>query len=233
MRSGCRRSTRRPDSTSVTTSATTPPSTRCFGTEVDFDRLVAEAHRRGHAGRPRPGDEPHERSAPWFQASRQSREGPFADWYLWRDPAGFGEHGQPLPPNNWVSFFGGPGLGVGAATRPVLPAHVPAPAAGLNWRNPAVEAAQFAMVRDWLDRGVDGFRLDVFNVFLKHPDLVANPAAGGARRRGPARSTSTIATSPTSSIFSGDSGTSSTNTRVGSPSASCSTAARTAPRSSR
>ena len=50
----------------------------------------------------------------------------------------------------------------------------------LNWRNPAVEAAQFAMVRGWLDRGVDGFRLDVFNVFLKHPDLLANPEVDGA-----------------------------------------------------
>ncbi len=49
----------------------------------------------------------------------------------------------------------------------------------LNWRNPAVEAAQFRMVRGWLERGVDGFRLDVFNVFLKHPDLLANPSARG------------------------------------------------------
>ena len=50
----------------------------------------------------------------------------------------------------------------------------------LNWRNPAVEAAQFAMVRGWLDRGVDGFRLDVFNAFLKHPELLANPEIDGA-----------------------------------------------------
>ena len=50
----------------------------------------------------------------------------------------------------------------------------------LNWRNPAVEQAQFDMVRGWLDRGVDGFRLDVFNAFLKHPELLANPEIEGA-----------------------------------------------------
>ena len=45
----------------------------------------------------------------WFQASRASRDGPFADWYLWRDPAGFDADGTPQPPNNWLSFFGGSG----------------------------------------------------------------------------------------------------------------------------
>ncbi len=150
-----------------------------FGTEVDFDRLVTEAHRRGmrvvldlvmnHTS------DQHR----WFQASRQSREGPFADWYLWRDPAGFGEHGQPLPPNNWVSFFGGPAW-AWDPQRGQFYQHTFLPQQpDVNWRNPAVEAAQFAMVRHWLDRGVDGFRLDVFNVFLKHPDLIANPPQEG------------------------------------------------------
>ena len=150
-----------------------------FGTEDDFDRLVAEAHRRGmrivldlvmnhtsdqHA---------------WFQASRQSRKGPFADWYIWRDPADFDTDGSPLPPNNWVSFFGGPAW-AWEPKRNQFYLHTFLPQQpDLNWRHPAVEAAQFAMVRQWLERGVDGFRLDVFNVFLKHPDLLANPVRAG------------------------------------------------------
>jgi alpha-glucosidase len=80
-----------------------------FGTEADFDRLVAEAHRRGirvvldlvmnHTS------DAHR----WFESSRTDRAGPYADWYIWRDPAGTAPHGEKLPPNNWVSFFGGPG----------------------------------------------------------------------------------------------------------------------------
>ncbi|HET7169012.1 MAG TPA: alpha-amylase family glycosyl hydrolase [Candidatus Limnocylindrales bacterium] len=150
-----------------------------FGSEADFDRLVREAHRRGirivmdlvmnHTS------DQH----PWFIASRASREGPYADWYLWRDPAGTDRRGRPLPPNDWVSWFGGPGWtyepGRGQFYHHTFLAEQPE----LDWRNPAVVAAQFAMVRGWLARGVDGFRLDTFNVFLKHPDALANP-----RRRG-------------------------------------------------
>ena len=151
-----------------------------FGTEADFDRLVAEAHRRGmrlildlvmnHTS---------DRSA-WFEASRQSRDNPYADWYLWRDPAGFGADGTPLPPNNWVSFFGGPGWTWEPRRGQFYQHTFLAQQPDLNWREPAVEAAQWAMVRGWLDRGVDGFRLDVFNAFLKHPDLPSNPEQPGS-----------------------------------------------------
>lgn len=150
-----------------------------FGTEDDFDRLVDEAHRRGvrvildlvmnHTSD----------AHPWFQASRASRDGPYADWYLWRDPLGYDEHGRPLPPNNWLSWFGGPAWewdeGRGQFYMHTFLVEQPE----LNWRNPAVEAAQFDMVRGWLARGVDGFRLDVFNAFLKHPELRANPEIEG------------------------------------------------------
>src|SRR5438105_462910 len=78
-----------------------------FGTMADFDRLVDEAHRRGlrvildlvlnHTS-----DE-----HPWFIDSRRSRDNPHADWYIWRDPAGYDRRGRPRPPNNWVSYFGG------------------------------------------------------------------------------------------------------------------------------
>ena len=68
----------------------------------------------------------------------------------------------------------------------------------LNWRNPAVEAAQWDMVRGWLGRGVDGFRLDVFNAFLKDPELRDNPVVDGRLAVGPARASSTTSTRPTS-----------------------------------
>jgi alpha-glucosidase len=151
-----------------------------FGKDADFDRLVAEAHRRGvrvildlvmnhtsdqHA---------------WFQASRASREGPYADWYLWLDPSGWDADGRPLPPNNWLSWFGGSAWEWDAGREQFYMHTFLVEQPELNWRNPAVEQAQFDMVRGWLDRGVDGFRLDVFNAFLKHPELLANPEIDGA-----------------------------------------------------
>jgi alpha-glucosidase len=150
-----------------------------FGTEADFDRLVAEAHRRGlriildlvmnHTS------DKH----PWFEASRQSREGPYADWYMWRDPAGFDRPGRPRRPNNWVSFFGGSAW-TWEPRRGQFYLHTfLTQQPDVNWRNPDVEQAMFDMVDGWLDRGVDGFRLDVFNAFLKDPELRSNP-----RRRG-------------------------------------------------
>jgi alpha-glucosidase len=151
-----------------------------FGSEADFDRLVDSAHQRGirvildlvmnHTS------DQH----PWFQASRASREGPYADWYLWRDPSGYAEDGRPLPPNNWLSWFGGPAWEWDARRGQFYMHTFLVEQPELNWRNPAVEAAQFDMVRGWLARGVDGFRLDVFNAFLKHPELRANPEIEGA-----------------------------------------------------
>lgn len=146
-----------------------------LGTEADFDRLVQAAHDRGlrvildlvmnhtsdqHA---------------WFQASRASREGPFADFYLWRDPSGRDADGQPLPPNNWLSFFGGSAWQYEPAREQFYMHTFLVEQPELNWRHPAVEEAQLRMVRGWLDRGVDGFRLDVFNIFLKDPELPSNP----------------------------------------------------------
>jgi alpha-glucosidase len=150
-----------------------------MGTEADFDQLVAEAHDRGirvlldlvmnHTSD----------AHPWFVSARASRTGPHADWYLFRDPSGVEPHGGPLPPNNWVSFFGGPGW-EWEARRDQLYYHTFLPEQPeLDWRIPAVEAAQWAMVRGWLGRGVDGFRLDVFNAFLKDPDLRDNPTQAG------------------------------------------------------
>jgi alpha-glucosidase len=151
-----------------------------FGSEADFDRLVDEAHRRGirvvldlvmnHTS-----DAHH-----WFQGSRAGRDGPFADWYLWRDASGRDAEGRPLPPNNWVSFFGGPGWQWEPARDQFYYHTFLVEQPELDWRARGLEAALFGMVRGWLDRGVDGFRLDVFNIFLKHADLPSNPVRPGA-----------------------------------------------------
>jgi alpha-glucosidase len=149
-----------------------------FGTEADFDRLVACAHELGirvvldlvmnHTS-----DE-----HPWFQASRR-RQAPYADWYLWADGAGPDRRGRPRPPNGWVSWFGGPGWTFDEVRGQWFHHTFLAEQPELDWRVPAVEAAQWSMVRGWLERGVDGFRLDTFNVFLKHVDLLENPRAHG------------------------------------------------------
>lgn len=159
-----------------------------FGTMADFDRLVTGAHERGikvvldlvmnhtsdqHA---------------WFRDSRTGPASAHADWYLWRDPAGW-RRGRPIPPNNWASFFGGSGW-TWDPTRKQFYLHTfLKEQPDLNWREPAVRTAQLAMVRDWLARGVDGFRLDVFNTFYKDPNLASNPPRtppprGLARLRG-------------------------------------------------
>jgi alpha-glucosidase len=150
-----------------------------FGTDADFDRLIGATHRRGmrlildlvlnHTS---------DRHA-WFEASRQSRVNPYADWYIWRDPAGTAKDGQRIPPNNWVSFFGGSAWAWEPRREQFYLHTFLVEQPDLNWRNPKVEAAQLDVVRSWLDRGVDGFRLDVFNVFLKHPELLANPEQEG------------------------------------------------------
>jgi len=153
-----------------------------FGTEADFAELVAQAHRRGirivldlvlnhtsdqHA---------------WFRASRASRSGPHADWYLWRDPAGQDDEGRPLPPNNWLSYFGGSAWRFEPARGQFYLHTFLTEQPDLNWRNPEVHAAQLAIVAGWLERGVDGFRLDVFNLFVKDAELRSNPARAGGLR---------------------------------------------------
>jgi alpha-glucosidase len=145
-----------------------------FGTLDDFDRLVAEAHRRGirimldlvmnHTSS----------AHRWFEESRRDPGGPFGDWYLWRDgvPDRFGRLRKP---NNWTSFFGGSAW-TWDDVRGQFYMHTFLPEQpDVNWRNPAVREEMLRMVRGWLDRGVDGFRLDVFNAFFKDPELTSNP----------------------------------------------------------
>jgi alpha-glucosidase len=154
-----------------------------FGTMADFTRLVSEAHRRGmriildlvmnHTSD----------AHPWFAESRSSRTNSKADWYLWGDPAGFDRRGRPRRPNNWVSYFGGPAWTWDERRGQFYMHTFLRQQPDLNWRNPAVRDEMWAIVRGWLDRGVDGFRLDVFNAFFKAESLASNPRRwlGGRR----------------------------------------------------
>jgi len=154
-----------------------------YGTLDDFQRLVEACHARGlkvvidlvlnHSSS----------QHPWFRASRSSRTGPYADWYIWRDSPGRSASGRRRPPNNWRSWFGGSAW-AWDETRGQYYHHTFLPEQpDLNWRNPAVREALLGVVRTWLDRGVDGFRLDVFNVFFKDAELRSNPRRIGGRGR--------------------------------------------------
>lgn len=141
-----------------------------FGTLADADRLVAEAHRLGlkvlidlvlaHTS-----DE-----HPWFKDSRISRDGPHADWYVWADPKPDGS-----PPNNWLSVFGGGAWGWEPRRRQYYLHHFLSHQPKLNLRHEPVVKALETIAAWWLDRGVDGFRLDAVDFMVGDPALTDNP----------------------------------------------------------
>ncbi|MCG2770217.1 MAG: DUF3459 domain-containing protein [Anaerolineae bacterium] len=147
-----------------------------FGTLEDFGRLVEEAHKRGirivmdwvmnHSS--------HEHA--WFVESRSSRDNPKRDWYIWHDGGGPGK-----PPNNWQAVFGGSSWTWDEATGQYY-LHLFLPEQpDLNWRNPEIHEALFDELHFWLDRGVDGFRLDVASAYYKDAELRNNPFRLGLR----------------------------------------------------
>ncbi|ATY61965.1 Alpha amylase [Cordyceps militaris] len=160
-----------------------------YGDIADVDTLKDKLHERGmklvldlvmnHTS------DQHE----WFQASRKSKDNPYRDWYIWRPPR-YDAHGQRQPPNNWDSHFQGerPSNQPPPPPSQQPPAHTQAAGSAweydeatdeyylrlfareqpdLNWENPAVRAACYDTTRFWLDRGADGFRLDVINFISK------------------------------------------------------------------
>jgi alpha-glucosidase len=133
-----------------------------FGAMADFDRLLSETHRRGMKLLldlvPNHTSSAH----PWFVASRSSREDPKRDWYIWRDPAPDGG-----PPNNWLSFFGGPAWTFDQKTGQYYLHQFVTQQPELNYRNPRVLEAMLDVMHFWLDKGVDGFRVDVIWLMLK------------------------------------------------------------------
>ncbi|MEP7019830.1 MAG: alpha-amylase family glycosyl hydrolase [Pseudonocardiales bacterium] len=141
-----------------------------FGTLDDFDELIEQAHARGIRiiadYVPNHTSDQH----PWFVESRSSRTSPKRDWYVWRD-------GKPdgLPPNNWTSEAGGSVWQRDAATgQYFLHSHL-VQQPDLNWRNDELCAAMLDVLRFWLDRGVDGFRIDVAHLLMKDPEFRDNP----------------------------------------------------------
>ncbi|MBD8553425.1 alpha-glucosidase [Rhizobium sp. CFBP 8762] len=142
-----------------------------FGTLSDFDNLIAEAHSLGlrvmidlvlsHTS------DQH----PWFKESKTSRDNDKADWYVWSDPKPDGS-----PPNNWLSIFGGSAWQWDATRLQYYLHNFLTSQPDLNLHNPDVQDALIATERFWLDRGVDGFRLDTINFYFHDKQLRDNPA---------------------------------------------------------
>nr|MBC7243809.1 alpha-glucosidase [Chloroflexota bacterium] len=132
-----------------------------YGTMADFQRFLDGAHQRGirvildlvlnHTSH----------LHPWFVESRSSRDNPKRDWYIWRD----GKDGQ--PPNNWYSAFGGPAWEYDPTTGQYYYHYFLKQQPDLNWHNPAVKEAMWKVVRFWLERGIDGFRLDAIGTIFE------------------------------------------------------------------
>ncbi len=152
-----------------------------FGSLAQLDDLIAALHARGmklvmdlvvnhtsdaHA---------------WFAESRSSRDSPKRDWYWWRPPRDGYAGGEPgAEPTNWASVFSGPAWAYDPTTGEYYLHIFAAEQPDLNWENPEVRQAVYAMMRWWLDRGVDGFRMDVINLISKVVSLPDDPAGNAS-----------------------------------------------------
>lgn len=148
-----------------------------FGTLADFERLIAEAHKRGikvllDAVLSHTSDE-----HAWFKESLAARDSRKADWYVWADPKPDG-----TAPNNWLSAFGGPAWSYHPARRQYYHHKFLRQQPKLNWHNEEARTAALRVLIAWLQRGVDGFRLDVANSYLHDAALADNPAVPLAKR---------------------------------------------------
>jgi len=150
-----------------------------YGTLADFDRLEQAAKQRGiriimdfvmnHTS------DQH----PWFVDSRSSRTATKRDWYMWHDGKAPG-----LPPNNWISTFGGSAWTFDAKTGQFYYHYFYPQQPDLNWHNPAVHEAMFDATRWWYKRGVAGFRLDAVDTLFEDPELRDNPVLPGLNKYG-------------------------------------------------
>ena len=143
-----------------------------YGDMADFDALIARAHALGlrviidqvlsHSS------DQH----PWFTESRASRDNPKSDWYIWADPKPDG-----TPPNNWIAIFGGSAWQFDPIRRQYYMHNFLTSQPDLNFHNPETVAALLDTMRFWLERGVDGFRLDTVNFYVHDDQLRDNPAS--------------------------------------------------------
>ncbi|MBE6481884.1 MAG: alpha-glucosidase [Actinomyces ruminicola] len=154
-----------------------------FGSLADIDALIEGLHARGmrlvmdlvvnHTS-----DE-----HPWFTASRSSKDGPKRDWYIWRparEVPGLAPGAHGTEPTNWGSFFSGPAWQWDPVTQEFYLHLFSVKQPDLNWENPQVRRAVYDMMGRWLDRGVDGFRMDVINLISKTYPLADGPRPEGA-----------------------------------------------------
>jgi alpha-glucosidase len=147
-----------------------------FGTLSDMDTLIKQAHRKNIKILvdfiPNHSSDEHQ----WFRQSRQSRENEYSDWYIWKDPKGKDSAGKPIPPNNWLDIFTGKSAWEWEPARQQFYLHsfdVHQP--DLNWANPGVREGIKSAMRFWLDKGVDGFRVDAVRFMGKDPMFKDNP----------------------------------------------------------
>ncbi len=148
-----------------------------FGSMDDFDNLVAESHKLGlrviidlvlsHTS------DQHD----WFKESRSSRDNPKSDWYVWSDPKPDG-----TPPNNWLSIFGGSAWQWDSRREQYYLHNFLTSQPDLNFHNLDVQDALLDMARFWLEKGVDGFRLDTINFYVHDKELRSNPALSEEKR---------------------------------------------------
>lgn len=141
-----------------------------FGTMADMEELIDGLHQRGmklimdivvnHSSS----------EHPWFKASRASKDNPYRDYYIWR-PGKTGPNGEKLPPNNWGSIFGGSAWQYDPTTGEYYLHLFAKGQPDLNWENPKLREDVYQMMRWWLDKGVDGFRLDAIDLISKRPGL--------------------------------------------------------------
>ena len=152
-----------------------------FGSLEDFDRLLARAHELGLKV---VIDQVYAHTSDahtWFQESRADRTNPKSDWYVWADPRPDG-----TPPNNWLSVFYGPSWTWDGRRGQYYMHNFLPTQPNLNVNNPSVQEALFDTARFWLQRGVDGFRLDAINFAMHDPSLADNPPVldvGAVKRR--------------------------------------------------
>ena len=150
-----------------------------YGSMGDFDHMVAEAKKRGirvimdyvinHTSD----------QSPWFIESRSSRTNPKRDWYIWRDGKTPGPPPAGQPPNNWQSWFGHSAWTYDEHTGQWYYHYFYKQQPDLNWRNPEVEKAMTGVLTFWMDKGVDGFRIDAVSRLFEDPNLHDDPYLPG------------------------------------------------------
>lgn len=152
---------------------------KMFGDLIIMDTLIEEAHQRNIKivvdYVPNHSSDRHD----WFIESSSSRDNPKADWYIWKNAKPDGSL-----PNNWGSVFGGSAWKWVDARQQYYFHQFEPSQPDLNWRNPGVKKAMLDVLRFWMQRGVDGFRMDVVYMIWKHPDMPDQPTVDGAEGRG-------------------------------------------------